>query len=99
MFDVQIKRVLVSKCQPYHADILAEYTRAEGKALLKEGWEYRVEGGGILQISGPEKTVHTFGKSGGFGYPDLETVKALLLSHFPVPEWTHNITITSYVRG
>ena len=57
----------------------------------------QVRGGGIVNINHSTKRIVTFGKSGGFGAPNIEEVKFLLAKAFP--DYERDIKVTNYVRG
>jgi hypothetical protein len=91
----------------FHYEIVADLEREAGLS----GKRVTVWGGGIAKTlaekegndgdSGP--VFETFGRSGGYGKPDVSVVRALLEGPTsPVgkhTDWFRKITVTDYIRG
>jgi len=86
---------IVSKGGPYgayHSDILDKFHDEVGSLT-----SVKMAGGGILTIDKANKTIKTYGKSGGYGAPQKELVETILRSCYP--DWTLDVTVTNYIRG
>jgi hypothetical protein len=83
------KLVLVSLPLEYHSGIKSAYERAVGKRV-------EVLGGGLLEIDREAKRIKTYGKSGGFGKPDISVVKEILKASFP--NYAIDAKVTDYIR-
>ena len=82
--------MLVSLPLEYHSDI--------AKALKRTvDGEVKIQGGGILEIDREAKKIRTYGKSGGFGRPDVNDVERILKHDFP--DYAIDAKVTDYVRG
>mmetsp|Transcript_36935 Transcript_36935/g.57265 ORF Transcript_36935/g.57265 Transcript_36935/m.57265 type:complete len:115 (-) Transcript_36935:35-379(-) len=93
MLEVGSEIHFVTMPEPYHSDIYALYANS----LPSKPSTSCVRGGGIVTINSKEKTIKTYGRSGGFGKPNEEQVKACLEA--TKPEFQIEVTVTSYIRG
>eukprot|EP01130_Rhizamoeba_saxonica_P009366 TRINITY_DN3800_c0_g1_i1.p1 TRINITY_DN3800_c0_g1~~TRINITY_DN3800_c0_g1_i1.p1 ORF type:complete len:118 (-),score=11.61 TRINITY_DN3800_c0_g1_i1:35-388(-) len=93
----QTKYTLVSYPYRYHSQILNAY-----RQHIFESGNFTspptllVQGGGILTIDHDQKTIKTYGQSGGYGKPDIEIVKNILQEHYP--DYELDVTVTDYIR-
>eukprot|EP01097_Dermamoeba_algensis_P004366 TRINITY_DN2866_c0_g1_i1.p1 TRINITY_DN2866_c0_g1~~TRINITY_DN2866_c0_g1_i1.p1 ORF type:complete len:136 (-),score=32.91 TRINITY_DN2866_c0_g1_i1:83-439(-) len=86
------KYVFVSYPLPYHADIVEKYERK-----LQKFEDADVQGGGLIQFDPEGKKLKTYGRSGGYGPPDISLVKEILKEHFP--NFEREITVTDFIRN
>lgn len=95
---------------PYHGDILAQYKETISDRVDVEGTnKYKklsnnfinnlLTGGGIVRIDRTNKTLKTFGKSGGFGKPDQQVLEQVLQNTVGQQGYQLTITITDEIRG
>mmetsp|Transcript_18027 Transcript_18027/g.69767 ORF Transcript_18027/g.69767 Transcript_18027/m.69767 type:complete len:128 (-) Transcript_18027:49-432(-) len=89
----------VTMALQYHSQIAQSYGRrldmVDGKRIKE------VHGGGIVKIRPDEKLLHTYGRSGGYGPPDLDQVRTVLLETLVEEDagWVLDLTVTTYIRG
>jgi hypothetical protein len=79
----------------FHSDIFDEYQiklRKANKALRAT-----VLGGGIVTVNQSEKSVRTYGTSGGYGSTSLALLRYVVSKAFE--GYTQDVTITKYIRG
>lgn len=79
----------------YHSEIFEDYQ----PVLSKKNRNHRghVLGGGIVTVNTKEKTVKTYGTSGGYGSTSLELLKYVVGEAFK--DYEQEVTITRYIRG
>lgn len=78
----------------YHSDIAKSFQRQLPDNCFLQG----VQGGGIVTIDHAKKQIRTYGKSGGYGRPQLPVVQRILESHPPFAGYSFDLTITDYIR-
>lgn len=84
---------VVSMPLSYHSMIIDSYTDRMGRE-----WELQTHGGGLLTIDRKTKKLRTYGRSGGYGPPDMDLLKEVLMATMP-QDWELDITTTNYIRG
>eukprot|EP01095_Lingulamoeba_sp_RSL-Kostka_P015359 TRINITY_DN7040_c0_g1_i1.p1 TRINITY_DN7040_c0_g1~~TRINITY_DN7040_c0_g1_i1.p1 ORF type:complete len:184 (+),score=42.87 TRINITY_DN7040_c0_g1_i1:150-701(+) len=91
----------VSLPYAYHSDVLRKY-----KSILYNDEKYStgytfgsstVDGGGLVKVNRKEKTISTYGMSGGFGKPNADIVELILRK--TMKDYNIDVTITNYIRG
>eukprot|EP01133_Synstelium_polycarpum_P010558 gene10558-12283_t len=102
------RQVLVSAEYDYHSDILDWYQnklRSLSDYIVRHGgpritYTAHCMGGGILTIDKELKTIETYGKSYGFGPPDIKQVKRILkIAYGTQRQYKLDIKITDEIRG
>merc|ERR1712130_328165 len=81
---------------PYHNHIAADYKAMmirEGKSVQSVG------GGGLVTINPQDKSLKTYGSSGGYGPVDVDVVEKCLSETIAKQGYQCVVTVTSEIRG
>eukprot|EP01116_Phalansterium_solitarium_P009712 TRINITY_DN23981_c0_g1_i1.p1 TRINITY_DN23981_c0_g1~~TRINITY_DN23981_c0_g1_i1.p1 ORF type:complete len:128 (-),score=6.48 TRINITY_DN23981_c0_g1_i1:19-402(-) len=88
-----VKLLLVSHALKYHSQIVEHVNQQ-----LMASETLQVLGGGILRIDRQQRTIFTYGQSGGYGKPNKNTVQEILSNAADFADFTCTVTVTSYIR-
>jgi len=85
---------IVSAALPYHSGIRRMFL----EKYAKEHETVDSHGGGILAVNKGQKTIRTFGSSGGYGPPNRAMVEEILKNSAGLQGFKLDVTVTDYIR-